>query len=393
MDTHRTSNWLYLLLCLFISTSYGITFAYESSHTLGWWLGWIAFAPAVLLSLGIAGSTLLASLRTEQSVLLPNYDTLENLKRIQKNGLRTALLLPFLGGLQLLVLLPGQFQKEFAFGAFGLPEALLHSTGVLQLPSLESPALGIVFTLVLYICVRFFSGQQRRFAHIFGTLLVVALLLWLDPMVMLALIHSKHSALRILSMLILGIVVYFVEMWLIKTYLPALVSNVLERYTVMWVFPLVGCIAHHAELHTLPSKLGSVTVCLGGLGLLVLSLHNTQTLKALSKEALFLEMHGSKAYIWGALWPLFLLCAWYGWLFIGGTRFHSPLQYSVTPFVLLIWMYFLCFWSFSTLQMLHTTALNPPNRLWLFVRPFIIYLVLFVLFGLPGLAIIKSVRW
>lgn len=347
--------------------------------------------PLLYLTLGLTLSTLHAWFAHKTNVILPNYRYLDAMKGLRLTLRQCVLLLPTLGAFGIALVLPHELAQQNAHHALGLAPSQEIHPALLLLPSLPGPLFAGLWMGVAYALLSIIVWPKKKLTHAALGLLLASCSLALDPVTR-AVWRGTEGGLNWWMGPIVASLLWGFGVWLgrhsdpeTKAAPPFRASFLLTAGAL-----LLGQLGSWWAPQRFPALVGILLLTGATLLCLAQGAKAIKALLTLTEEASFAYLRGAHAYVFGATWPFALCLGWVVWLVFGGRSFGHPLQESVWPMLLLVGVHFLVFWAFSLLEDLHTTALVPPSRLWLLVRPLLLYLVLFLLLGLPGLALLKA---
>ncbi len=358
---HKT--W-YLVLGIWLTTLVVFLVQTAAPHALSSWpvaqhtFLWPLEALSILFFLA-AMQVLFSS---NEDPLLAHYASLDSMNRLQRFGLLSFLSLPLLGGGQLALLYPLYLAQQS-----------------------PHPFLGITHSLTVYAILSLFLWSQATRWLAFGTALSLAVGLGYGGVLWKGAFPAWNVwAIQFLSLLV-----------------PSTLILLMMGLTLRWWRRAKSqhstrTAAHGLVLCVLLSQgfllfVDSSSVRKGVLLLTVMLLASFLTwasLKTLRETRRLLSFPHTlpplhcRPYILGSTLPLAL------WVGLGGWT----LKVTIVPSMLL-WLagaQLLAFSGFSTLHSIHRIGWGEPHPIWVFLRPILIFLILFFPFGFPALTLLKA---
>lgn len=329
--------------------------------------------PLCILSIALGISSLRVLFATTEHVLVTHYATLESMRTVQRCGLLSLLVVPLLGVLGVAFLYP-----SFVF-----------SDGVSSRPC--HPWQPGIHALFLFALGSLFLWQSHRWLRA-GTLFLAIILLQMTPLLwanhwipgtchgfwfIFWPPHPKQWIMVLFLWFILGLSLR----WIFQ-------RKALQNSLQQSAYGLVGCVwLGQLGWSFFPDakfwQYGLSWVFLVGL-IGFLSWQGAVSLREvrkLTRHPHALSQLHHHPYIFGATFPLAFLLALTGWTYT-----------SVNPTVVLLFIgsQLLAFQGFSVLQSVHDNTLGHPNPMWIWLRPVLIFLVLYFPFGAIAVAMLGS---
>ncbi len=337
---------------------------FPTSPSLGTPMG-EALWPLMGLSLLLFASTLRVLFASTQDTVMGHYAILDTMKRLQRDGATTFLLLPLIGGLSLPLLYP------------------------LMLTSVDTPSRAGAQSLWTYALFSLFLWEKHRWQRALFVVGAGFLALYLPSFFGTATptLWSARWAVKFVQHTVIGLFLFMLVglciRWILgrKTYRRSLQQSTNLLITCVGIAHLLQTLLSTAKTIKYSISISLFVLCFAfwtWLG--TRSIRDVFRLQGYDHAQAHLHY---RPYLFGATLPLAFLLAVGGWT-----------SYSISPTVLLLLIcaQLISFVSFMTLHSVHNVSLGEPSPIWALLRPVLVFLLLYFPYGAIGLTVLEMWR-